>query len=141
MFLWEAKFFVVFAPLGNHNAFGLILNGHGLPYFLGNIWHKRVEKLKQSRHNVNQNVLRRFGGLSTLGDTRLGKLDVPVAVNVPYKVVNLTAGYSEFVSVNIIGYVLNKLVVKGQQPFVLYGKIFGEHCLGHILRQVHQNIP
>ena len=99
-----------------------------------------MKQLQNALHNVNENILCGSRGFSARGDTRLCKFNVPVAVNVPDKVVELSDSDTEFKRLDIVGNLADKLVVKRKNPLVLDRQSFGKNRLFHILGQVHKNV-
>ena len=73
-------------------------------------------------------------------ETGLCKLDVPVAVNVPDKVVQILYRNAKLVAVKISGNILYKVVVQREYPLVLDRKLIGKNCALHIFGQIHKDI-
>ena len=99
-----------------------------------------MQKLQNVAHNVNKHVLRGSCSLAALCDTRLCQLDIPVAVGVPDKVVELSERDTKLKAFDVVRNFLYQPVAAGQHPLVLDRQFRRQLRLFHILGQIHQNV-
>ena len=100
---------VVFGVLGYHERFPLVRQC--LPNFLGDKRHERVQKLECFGKNIQKHPLRIFLCLFIVAvKAGLCKLNVPVAVAVPDKVVYLACGNAQLKAVHVIADFLDDLI-------------------------------
>ena len=93
-------------------------------YFFGYEWHKRMQKLERADKNIRNYVLTYLVFLCTLFiETSLCKLNIPVAKNIPCKVINGRERHADLVFVKCAYNRCYQTVEFVEQPFVLGGKL------------------
>ena len=113
---------------------------NGLPDLFGDERHEGVEQTQYLIENIHKHLTRVLGVLSVAVQSCFGKLDVPVAVAVPDKLVNLLNSHAELelfeILVNFLGYA----VKSREYPLVLGGEHVGKLVLYVKVVNVHVNI-
>ena len=97
--------------------------GQGLPNGLGDEGHEGMEQLHGTREHISQHPLSAFVGLLVLFvlETRLGQLNIPIAVGVPDEGIELFGGNAQLELVHVLGDFPHQVVIAGEDPFVLQG--------------------
>ena len=98
-----------------------------------------MQELEHSLHYPNENCLSSSCAVAACLDTGLCQLDVPVAVNVPDKVVKLLTRNAQLKCFEVLVYFLGKGVELAYYPLILHCKIFGETCELEVIGQVHHD--
>ena len=78
-----------------------------------------MQKLKDPYYRPDKYGLRAFGGLSAGVYAGLGKLDIPVAVNIPDEVLKLGNSYAQLELFKIFIHFLGKLIQLRDKPLIL----------------------
>jgi len=111
-----------------------------LPDFLGDERHERMQQLEGVAHHIDQNLSGDLCFGSVFPQAGFCQLNIPVAENIPDKVVQLADCNAQLKLLKVIGDLFDQGVVLGQHPFVLDGKLIERQSQIHLLvLEVHQN--
>ena len=133
----KVQFLAVLRPLGNHNALPFVRER--LPDLLGDKGHKGMQQLEGVAHHIHQYLTGRLGSIPARLQTGLGQLDIPVAENIPDKVIDLLYRDTQLKLFQIVGGFPHQSIILAQQPFILNGKGVRQRYLHLLVGQVHQD--
>ena len=118
--------------------------GQGLPDFLGEEGHEGMQELERLRERIAQYPLGLLlgGGVLPL-QAGLGHLNVPVAIGVPDKVVNLLGGHPQLVVVHVFGDFRDDGVELGENPLIFQLQLLRQGIVldGQVHHQEAGGIP
>ena len=113
----------------------------GLPDLFGDERHKRVQQAQELVKDIHQNLLRRQLALFVLAvKSCLGEFDIPVAIGIPDKVVDLGGGDAQLVRVHVLRDFFDERIELGEHPLVLDLKVGGIRKPVFFDGQVHEHI-
>ena len=118
--------------------------GQGLPNFLGKEGHEGMQQLQNIREHIAQHLLRLLLGCHILPlQPGLGHFDIPVAIAVPDKVVNLLGGHPQLIAVHILRDLCHHGVQLGEDPLVLQLQLLRQGVLpdGQVHHQEAGGVP
>ena len=136
----EIKGVVCLGILGDHDALGVSVVRKRPIDLLGDKGHEGMEQLQNTGEHVAKQILRYQVALGVLlGQTALGQFNVPVAEDIPCKIVDGSQGNANLEVIQGVYNGGNRLVVLGQNPLVLGGKLFRRRQFDLVNAQVHTN--
>ena len=113
----------------------------GLPDFLCDERHERVQEAQELVKHIHQHLLRGQLALFVLAiQSCLGQLDIPVTVRVPDEVIDLGGGHAQLVRIHILRDLFDERIELGQHPFVLDLQVGGIRKAVFFDGQVHEHI-